>query len=234
MVYLDRVIFTISISIILCACALTQNQTTQTANKSSHTLEPIIQLGHSDEVTKALFIPNTGYVATASLDGTVKLWESESGREIRTLKSSKTKKLVRYENQREIQGLNLTNKCYALAVSPNGNILVSGDIFGRIHIWDITTGKLSNTVKSFWRNHLINSIVFFNDGKKFVAGSADGRLHVWDFNSRWITNRLNPHSLKVNALAMGPNDRYILSGSSDGTLIRWDIMCYKKAKSTYW
>jgi WD40 repeat protein len=28
----------------------------------------------------------------------------------------------------------------------------------------------------------------------------------------------------VNSLAIGPNDRYILSGSSDGTLIRWDII----------
>ena len=63
----------------------------------------------------------------------MKLWESESGREIKTLKvSQRLKKLVGYEKQREIHGLNLTNKIYALAVSPDGKYLISGDIFGRI------------------------------------------------------------------------------------------------------
>ncbi|MBT8349856.1 MAG: hypothetical protein KJO26_01265, partial [Deltaproteobacteria bacterium] len=218
--------FTI-IVISIWACSLNQNQTTPTKKNKPHTLEPIIQLGHSDEVTNALFIPNTGYVATSSLDGSVKLWESGSGREVKTLKEPKTQKRIQFENRRRIQKLNITNKYYSLAVSPDGKFLIAGDIFGRINIWGTSSGDKIKSVKSILRNQLINSIAFSSDGKKFVTGSEDGRLQIWDFSRRSITNRLNKHSLQVNSVAIGPNDRYILSGSSDGSLILWDIFSNK-------
>ncbi|MDR0656484.1 MAG: hypothetical protein LBG22_09250, partial [Treponema sp.] len=41
--------------------------------------------GHTDGVISSAFSPDGKYIVSGSTDNTVKLWDTESGREIRTL-----------------------------------------------------------------------------------------------------------------------------------------------------
>src|ERR1044071_1927312 len=45
----------------------------------------VLQLGHSDDINSVEYSPDGKYVLTGSSDKTVKLWEVETGREVRQL-----------------------------------------------------------------------------------------------------------------------------------------------------
>ncbi|MEL6945032.1 MAG: hypothetical protein AAFO82_20435, partial [Bacteroidota bacterium] len=45
-----------------------------------------VQLGHSDYVRSVSYSPNGRFLASASNDKTIKIWETSSGKLIRTLK----------------------------------------------------------------------------------------------------------------------------------------------------
>ena len=216
-----RCFLLLTIAATIITCSFPGSQTTKSKQKVPHNLEPIIQLGHSGEVTNALFVPNSGCIVSASLDGSIKIWESVSGREIKTLKESKIKKKIRLNKDRAHEP-NIPDKLNALAVSPDGKYLVSGGIFGHITIWEVSTGNKIKTLKSIWKNEPINSIAFSGDGDRLVTGIEDGSLQIWNFNNRRIVKSLKGHYSRVNSVVMGPKGRLIVSGSSDGSLILWD------------
>lgn len=216
-----RCFLLLTIATIILTCSFPESQTTTSAQKGSHNLEPIIQVGHSAGVTNALFVPNSGCVVSASLDGSIIIWESVSGREIQTLKDSKIRIKVSSLKGRAHEP-NIPDKLNALAISPDGKYLISGGIFGHITIWEVSTGSKITTLKSIWKNEPINSIAFSGDGDRMVTGTEDGSLQIWNFNNRRIVKSLKGHSSRVNSVAMGPNGRLIVSGSSDGSLILWD------------
>src|SRR5262245_53290668 len=47
----------------------------------------VVQLGHSHDITSAAFSPDGRYILSGGYDGAVKLWEVDTGREVRTFAS---------------------------------------------------------------------------------------------------------------------------------------------------
>jgi len=221
MFFFYRCCFPLTIATLISACSFAGSQTTTSEPEVSHNLEPIIQLGHSDEVKTALFIPNSGCVASASLDGSIIIWESVSGREITTLKEPKIREKVSPSKNRAHEP-NIPDRLNTLAVSPDGKYLVSGGIFGHITIWEVSTGKKIKTLKSIWKNEPVNSIVFASNGDKMVTATEDGSIQIWDFNNFRIIKRHKAHYSKINSVAMGPIGHLVVSGGSDGLLILWN------------
>jgi WD40 repeat protein len=80
------------------------------------------QLGHSDQVNSVAFSPDGKTLVSGSVDGTIKLWDIATGREIRTLYGH----------------LNWVN---SVAFSANGRTIASGSDDNTTRIWDISIGK---------------------------------------------------------------------------------------------
>jgi len=70
--------------------------------------EIFAQTGHTDDVNSVAFSPNGEYALSGSEDGTLKMWEISTGREIRTFK----------KDHFEVN---------SVAFSPDGKYAVSGE-----------------------------------------------------------------------------------------------------------
>lgn len=71
----------------------------------------------------------------------------------------------------------------ALAISPNGRHLASGDLAGVVKIWDIAEGKLLKSLScetATSKTKSVYSLSFCQDGKVLSACSADNTCRVWD------------------------------------------------------
>lgn len=121
--------------------------------------------GHTNAVVAVAFSPDSKSLASASYDGTLKLWDMTTGKEQATLG--------------EYKG------CLGcVAFSPDGKTLASGAIgspgyfsdLKDVKLWDVATGKVRTTLKG--RDLFVHSVAFSPDGKTLASVSED--VTLWD------------------------------------------------------
>lgn len=136
--------------------------------------DPLLRIetgGHLANIT-AVAIDKAGkIVATTSVDKTVRLWKTGSGKLLHTLR-------VPIDEDRE-------GVLNAVAVSPDGRFVAVGGITGKawdghfsIYIFDVETGHMVRQVPGF--AYIIHSIKFSQDGNLIAVASGDtaGELSV--------------------------------------------------------
>ena len=116
-------------------------------------LETVIQKGHSASVKAVAISPDGKVLATASRDKSIKLWDYQTGMEIRTL----------IGHDHTVNGL---------AYSPDGKYLATSSADGTARVWEVLTGKEIFT--SPRSEKYITDVAFNPDGKSFAyAGYSD-------------------------------------------------------------
>jgi WD40 repeat protein len=102
--------------------------------------------------------PDNLTIASCGSDQPIKLWNAQTGKEVRTLTDH-------------------TDTVYSLSFSPDGKTLASGSADNTIKIWNFHTGELLQTLE-----HLgpVKSVAFSSvDAKTLVSGSADNTIKIW-------------------------------------------------------
>jgi eukaryotic-like serine/threonine-protein kinase len=107
-----------------------------------------------------------------------------------------------------------------LSLSADGTILVSGSDDNTIKIWDMTTGKLRQTLQG--HTAPVNSVALSPDGKTLISGSEDRTVKIWDVPTSVLRHTLSEHTAPVYAVALSPNGQAIASGSQDFTVKIWN------------
>ncbi len=106
----------------------------------------------------------TAVFASAGVDGTVKIWEADTGHLLRTLTGDE-------ETAAGFTGL---------AISPDGTRLAAGGMDGTITIWDSSTGNVIMTLNGHAR--MVTGLSFSPDGIRLATASWDGTAKVWDLS----------------------------------------------------
>ena len=110
----------------------------------------------------------------------------------------------------------------ALAISPDGRILVSGGGFGPspIRLWDLALG----TQIDISENHggYVSALVFSKDGKTLASGSSDQMIRLWAMEGLRPLRTLLGHRSEVSSLALLPDNKTLVSGGKDGSILVWD------------
>jgi WD40 repeat protein/energy-coupling factor transporter ATP-binding protein EcfA2 len=157
--------------------------------------------GHKDFVTSVNFSPDGKTLVSVSRDNTIKLWNVETGEEIRTLKGHDG-----------VQSVNF---------SPDGKTLVSGSWDNTIKLWNVETGEEIRTLKG--HDNSVNSVNFSPDGKTLVSGSGDKTIKLWNVETGQEIRTLKGHDNSVISVNFSPDGKTLVSGSGDKTIKLWNV-----------
>jgi WD40 repeat protein len=206
------------------------------------------QMMHNGGVSSVCFSPDGRYALSGS-GSTIKLWEVNTGNEIRTLtghtsyvsevcfspdglyilsaSSDKTLKLweVSTGNQVRTMTVHATNSVHSVCFSPDGRYALSGSDDG-IQLWNVATGQEIRTLKGHTND--VHSVCFSPDGRYALSGSWDKTLKLWNVSTGKEVRTLRGHTNYVNSVCFSPDGRYALSGSSDHTIKLWEVNTGKR------
>ena len=156
--------------------------------------------GHSDWVNDCAFSPDGTKILSASSDGTLKLWNVETGEDLMTFRGH-------------------SFEVTACVFSPDGKNILSGGNDHTMKLWDVETGVEILTFK----DHLfgIKACTFSPDGITILSASDDLKLWSTKTGSEILT--FKGHSQSVQDCAFSPDGKIVLSASNDKTLKLWDV-----------
>jgi WD40 repeat protein len=163
--------------------------------------ELLIQNGHLGSVRSIAFSPNGEMLVSGGDDKTIKLWDAQNGRLIRTLEGH-------------------TAAVRSVAFGRDAQIIVSGSEDKTVKVWDAQNGKLLRSLDS---SEAVLSVTFSPDGLIFASGGADKAVRLWDTRSGNLIRILEGHGATVSSLAFSPDRRTIASGSFDKTIKQWEV-----------
>ncbi|MFY9573142.1 MAG: hypothetical protein WAV20_17210, partial [Blastocatellia bacterium] len=204
--------------------------------------------GHTDSISHISWSASSRFLATASRDRTIRLWDvTDAG-------------LASHADVPEGHIRDVS----AVAWSPDGKVLASlgSDC---IRIWDPHTGQLEHALKpdggwframawspdsrvltaardtgeiiswktTNWRPRdswvvggpFNNSVEWSRGGETLAVGRIDGEIQLWREHKgeHECVARLAGHRMHVDRLAWSPYERYLASSSWDGTVRLWDV-----------
>lgn len=137
----------------------------ESALRSALQSNNLILRGHTGASLSATFSPNGKYIASGSLDHTVRIWDSKTGKVLRTL-----------------NGHNF--RVNSVSISPDGKRIASASLDKSICIWDVETGQRKQVLRGHSMD--IYSVAFSPNGKQIVSTSMDNTVYIWDIETRII------------------------------------------------
>jgi len=109
----------------------------------------------------------------------------------------------------------------SVAISPDGQTIVSSSYDRTIKVWDLATGSLKRTLSG--NSAQVVFVTISPDGQTIFSGNVDGTIKVWDLATGTLKSTLTGHTNSVYSLAISPDGQTFVSSSADGTIKVWDL-----------
>ena len=141
--------------------------------------------------------------AVSSSDGSISLWNINTGRRIRTFEGQRVK---------------------SITFGPNGEKIATVNVFAEpaVQLWDVNTGTLLQTL---YQPVNIWSVAFSPDGNRIATGDNNGTIRLWDTHTglHLRTLRGNGISLQVQSLAFSPDGTILASADNAGKVLLYEV-----------
>jgi WD40 repeat protein len=214
------------------------------ASRAQTNVAPAV--GQSEGYTALSYSSDGRWLASGAGDGTVAIWDLESGRIIRrftgdtkstdTVSISPDRKSIASISgsiriwdilsgnlQREIRDL-ATNR---MAMSPDWqNVAADGSVFQGVKLYQVLKiatsqdGAVERTL--FGHGNSITRIVYSADGKFIASGSDDKTARFWDAKTGKLLRSFSGYQGSVAAVAISPDNQRVAAGGDDKTLKVWN------------
>jgi WD40 repeat protein len=156
-------------------------------------------------------------LASGGEDGTVRLWDTTSGRALATL----------HEH---------TDGIWSVALSSDGRLLASGGGDGTLRVWDSLSRRQVATLQG--HAGAVGSLALSADGHLLASGGEDATVRLWSLtgvddrrdamlgtqetNTWRALATLHGHVGAVWGVALSADGHLVASGSLDGTVKLWE------------
>ena len=171
-------------------------------------------IGHSDFIGNLSFSPDGATLASASRDGTARLWDVASGNE---------RAGARYRAP-DNPSMGAPFWLTGVSFSPDGRTLAVGSISGSVYLLDPTNGRLIRELTGHEGWVVIRGVSFSPDGSLLASASLDGTVRLWNPASGSTQAILERSGLQLLGLSWSP-DGASLAVTSDiaVNLTIWDV-----------
>ncbi|MDZ4860302.1 MAG: protein kinase [Candidatus Hydrogenedentes bacterium] len=157
--------------------------------------------GHRDSVWRVAFSPDGARLASASSDGTIKIWDVISSKELATLTG----------HEDVVRGL---------AFSPSGRLLVSASYDKTARTWDMSD---YHAVKTFSHPSALFSADFDPTESQIITGGSDKIIRAWDISNETVVETFEGHSETVSHVCRADSGTELLSCGFDGKVKLWSL-----------
>ncbi|HEY4313653.1 MAG TPA: WD40 repeat domain-containing protein [Pirellulales bacterium] len=172
--------------------------------------EQFAKLAHND-VYGLSFSSEGKTLATAGWDRIVRLWEMETGVELRRLAVED-----RDGNQKR------DVRMYAVCYSPAGDVLATAHMDHSVRLWSVKDLSLRGTL-NVGDGFTFGAMSFSPDGLWLVTGGRSGKVTLWDVLEARVLGGVGQHESYVYTVSFGNDARTIVSGGADGVGYVWDL-----------
>ncbi|MEH0541762.1 helix-turn-helix domain-containing protein [Streptomyces sp. B21-105] len=205
--------------------------------------------GHHKAVNSVVFGPGRRLLASASSDGTVRLWDvaarravgvlaghhgpvrsvsfSPDGRTLASAGSDGTIRLWSVSGRRQIAALTgHRGPVRAVSFSPDGRTVASAGQDGTVRLWDTRTHRQTGRLPGHSGDVL--ALAYAPDGSLLASAGADRTARLWNPHTRRAVGVLSGHSGDVLAVAFSPDSRVLATGGADRTVRLWDPATHRQ------
>ncbi|MBE9160390.1 WD40 repeat domain-containing protein [Nodosilinea sp. LEGE 06152] len=155
---------------------------------------------------------NGDFIAMGGEDGMVQVWQASTGLPVFIMQAHST-------------------YIFALAFSPDGQVMVSGSMDTGVKFWDMATGHCLQT----WHYDHPWGLAFSPDGNVLAGslGDTSRSILLWNWRTGEVLRSLTGHSGPANGIAFAPHPiplapgepprRILVSCGQDGLVKVWDV-----------
>lgn len=205
--------------------------------------------GHERGVEAVEFSPDGALIATGSDDGTARLWDAATRRQLgapitrakydcssvrlafshdgRTLATACLGNVRFYDvaTRRELgPELKAGGVVNAIAFNPDGRTLATGDSGGVVQQWDVATRRAHGAPMGRPHGKAVFGITYGKDGKMLATAGEDKTARLWDTaTSRQLGTPFTGHTQALTDVAISPDGSTLATVSWDRTGRVWDV-----------
>ena len=146
------------------------------------------------------FSPDDGFLVFGHLDGTINIWDVQTGTMSRTLKR------------------NRSSFSMSFAFSSCGTMIASGDFDGTVRIWNILLGKCVRVFQG--HSGAVKDVCWLATSNQIVSASYDLTVRIWDVGDQMCSKIFAQYQDLVTAIASSRG--FLLVVSTNGTVNIYD------------
>src|SRR5581483_8193255 len=158
------------------------------------------KMRHGSRILCLAFSPNGRILAAGGGNDPVRLWDTETGKELRHCPEPWV---------------------YGMVFSPRGSVLATAGAFTNIRLWEVVSGKEIGQLKG--HKAAIKALAISPDGTMIASGDQNGVIKLWELITQREITQLKGHTDEINSLTFSPDNNRLASGSTDRSVRIWDV-----------
>ena len=174
------------------------------------------RMRHGDRVNTLAYSPDGTLLASASRDGTVRLWDVGNGREVLTYRGHEANKFTDDNEKEKVNVLRVPS----VAFSQDGTWVASCGAL-EIHVWETKTGKKLHTLKGHKKD--VISLAFGKDKNRLASAGDDKKLMLWDVAAEKADFTSDDQNLQLSQVVFAPTDKSVGTVNRAGDMMIFGV-----------